>query len=758
MSLVVEALSDVAAFERAQKQWDGLIERTGRHEVFLSHRWLAAWFRHFLGEHTLLVLVVKEGERWVGALPLVMRTVAWRGLPIRFLGLPVNMASGNLRSDLVVGEAAIEVARALVVHLESHCGQWECLELDGFSAGTLGFAALQEAIQASSLRTTTWQVDQELYFLHPTGTWEDYLGTRGRKFRRNLHAASNRLARAAAMRLQTCRAPDALAVGLQAVFDLDSRSTKAGREGVHLLEGAAAGFYRSLVAEFGATGECGIDLICDGNIPVASLLTLYSRGTAFLLHVANAPNAATVSPGRMLFAHLIARAWQDGTCEVDLNGRTRFVQTWSDTARAVLRCTVYSRSVRSRLAFWRDEVLAPARIRASRGHALCPSTPIPRVAQGVTKMVGDALPRALRERPAQYYQDGRTALALGLDALALASGDEVLFPAYHCGSEFEVLRARGYKLRYYPVPLRLEVDVATLERVLTPRTRAVYLIHYLGLPQDVAPIAAFCRARRLLLIEDCAQALYSGSNARSVGLHGDLAIFSLHKFLPLTDGGAAVIGGRRELPPGDGLGARDHLLLALRCAAFASRCAAGRAAALVHIGIAIADAGWHFARIAPIARARAMSDASRRRYLAIDHGTVVARRLQNYRQLHALFSGLAGVEPLLDPGAEGFVPLLFPLWVDNPAPLLASLDRAGIEVGLHWSAIDARFPIEQFPEVVRLKAHLLVMPVHQDMSSDDQARIAHAVASMAYISRPDTALESNSARRNTVQEAITKED
>lgn len=757
MNLVVETLFDVPAFDRARDQWEDLLVRADRSEMFLSHRWLAAWFRHFLADDGLRVLVVKDGTRWLGALPLIEKTRLWRGMRVRTLVLPVNQASGNLRGDFVVSESAAQVARALVAHLEAHSGEWECLELNGLTAGTPGFSALQESILKSTLRTTTWQVDQELYFLRVAGTWDDYLRARGRKFRRTLRGASNRFARAQATVIRTCRTPEELAAGLDAVFALDARSTKAGREGAVLLKGGTGEFYRTLAAKFGATNECCIDIICESETPIASLFTLYTRGTAFLLHIAHTSNAATISPGRMLLAHALERAWNDGLTEVDINGRTAFVQTWSETARALLRCKVYNHAARSRFAFWRDEVFAPARTRGSREYSLCPATPIPRIARGRAGSLPNALPRALRERSVEYYQDGRTALACGLACLRLAPGDEVLFPSYHCGSEFEVLQAKGLTLRYYAVPSRLEVDVATLECAITRATRAVYLIHYLGRPQDVAPIAAFCSARGLVLIEDCAQALYSGSAALPVGMLCDLAIFSLHKFLPVIDGGAAVNRGQGAAPPGERLGARDRLLLALRASAFASRCAAGRAAAFGHIGIALADAVWHFAGFAPITRPRAMSVSSRRHFYATDHAAVVGCRMRNYRQLQRLFSGLAGVEPFIDPNEEGFVPLLFPVWVDNPAPLLAALERAGIEAGLHWSALDARFPVEQFPEVVRLKAHLVVLPVHQDISEDAQARLARAVASLGYLPNRDTVVVSTSMERKCVRATALEE-
>jgi dTDP-4-amino-4,6-dideoxygalactose transaminase len=60
----------------------------------------------------------------------------------------------------------------------------------------------------------------------------------------------------------------------------------------------------------------------------------------------------------------------------------------------------------------------------------------------------------------------------------------VLVPAYHHGSEIEALLQAGLRIRYYEVDRALEPDAAALESLLGPDVRALYLIHYLGFPQD----------------------------------------------------------------------------------------------------------------------------------------------------------------------------------------------------------------------------------------------------------------------------------
>ncbi len=69
----------------------------------------------------------------------------------------------------------------------------------------------------------------------------------------------------------------------------------------------------------------------------------------------------------------------------------------------------------------------------------------------------------------------------------------------------------------------------------------------MGWPQPVEKIAQFCKQRGILLIEDCALALFSSLDSRRLGAHGDFSIFCLYKTLPLPHGGL-LVQNNQELP------------------------------------------------------------------------------------------------------------------------------------------------------------------------------------------------------------------
>src|SRR5256885_10725293 len=77
-----------------------------------------------------------------------------------------------------------------------------------------------------------------------------------------------------------------------------------------------------------------------------------------------------------------------------------------------------------------------------------------------------------------FTHTGRTAIERARRFLDLRPGDEVLAPAYHCGSEIDVFLNAGAALRLFRVTSAAEIDLEDVQKRITSRTRAIYVIHY----------------------------------------------------------------------------------------------------------------------------------------------------------------------------------------------------------------------------------------------------------------------------------------
>src|SRR5712664_3924724 len=124
---------------------------------------------------------------------------------------------------------------------------------------------------------------------------------------------------------------------------------------------------------------------------------------------------------------------------------------------------------------------------------------------------------------------GTDALILALRACGVKVGDEVLLPPFTFVATGSAVSALGAKPVFADIrPETYNLDPAELERRVTPRTRAIVIVHHYGLASDMDPILAFARARRLAVIEDNAQAIGASYKGRRTGSLGDAACLSFY--------------------------------------------------------------------------------------------------------------------------------------------------------------------------------------------------------------------------------------
>ncbi len=124
---------------------------------------------------------------------------------------------------------------------------------------------------------------------------------------------------------------------------------------------------------------------------------------------------------------------------------------------------------------------------------------------------------------------GTDALILALRACGVQAGDEVLVPPFTFVATGSAVSALGAKPIFADIrPDIYNIDSAEFERRVTPRTRAIVVVHLYGLAADMDPILAFAKARKLPVIEDNAQAIGASYKGRRTGSLGDAACVSFY--------------------------------------------------------------------------------------------------------------------------------------------------------------------------------------------------------------------------------------
>lgn len=333
------------------------------------------------------------------------------------------------------------------------------------------------------------------------------------------------------------------------------------------------------------------------------------------------------------------------------------------------------------------------------------------------------------------YGRGSFALAAAVQAVRKKhrAAPTVWLPGYFCDEAGDPLRSDGVEIRYYEVTRNLEPDWERLENEFrNPGVLPILvLVHYFGFPSDTATALDFCRRKNAILVEDAAHVAAPGS---SIGL-APFTVFSPRKLFAIPSIGCLAVADPQDAPPQPVTtgGGQAMVWLAKRVAQKAMKA--------VHIP-------WHtigrgFAAETPPRSTRAPSplpgdrgcDAIAASCLGLvsnDASEVISRRRSNYEVLarHILDSAVA--RPLfesLGAACPYALPVVFP-W--DVAGVARRLQERGIPVS-RWPDLPTEVVMgsREFPVSNELFERILLLPIHQGLTSNDIVLVAAAMREMA---------------------------
>jgi len=154
-----------------------------------------------------------------------------------------------------------------------------------------------------------------------------------------------------------------------------------------------------------------------------------------------------------------------------------------------------------------------------------------------TAFISGKYAKAFEESFAEYLSvkhcvavaNGTDALEIGLKAIGVGAGDEVLVPANTFFATSEAVGNIGAKAVFVDCDAKFyNIDPSKIEEKITPRTKAIIPVHLYGLPAEMDEIMAIAKKYGLKVLEDCAQAHGATYKGKTVGGFGDVATFSFY--------------------------------------------------------------------------------------------------------------------------------------------------------------------------------------------------------------------------------------
>lgn len=160
----------------------------------------------------------------------------------------------------------------------------------------------------------------------------------------------------------------------------------------------------------------------------------------------------------------------------------------------------------------------------------------------------EALARRLGSKHVHACSSGTAAVFTALAACGVGAGDEVIVPPFTFVADIEAVLWLGAIPVFAEIDATLCLDPGSVAAVMSPRTKAVLVVHMCGGMARIDALAELCARRGVTLIEDVAQALGASFHGRHLGTFGTAGAFSFDYVKTITCGeGGAVITDDAEL-------------------------------------------------------------------------------------------------------------------------------------------------------------------------------------------------------------------
>ena len=143
---------------------------------------------------------------------------------------------------------------------------------------------------------------------------------------------------------------------------------------------------------------------------------------------------------------------------------------------------------------------------------------------------------------------GTSALSVALAACGIGAGDEVIIPPFTFVASFEAILTAGAVPIFSEIDETLCLDPKSIPDKITPRTKAVMVVHMCGAMARIDEIQSVCAQNNLVMIEDACQSIGASFNGQPLGTFGRMGCFSFDPVKTITCGeGGAVITDDTDL-------------------------------------------------------------------------------------------------------------------------------------------------------------------------------------------------------------------
>jgi hypothetical protein len=313
----------------------------------MSHHWLTTWWHCFGGKNQLHVIIVKTGNEWVAAAPMMVEDAVMCGVPVRRLCSFYNHHTP--RFEMVVREHSHDIYNSLWNAISQKDAGWDVVLLPQLVAGSPSLSAFERIAQASGWRTGQWAALPSP-FVRLSSESATLFGMVRNKGAANMRRCYRKLCRKGAVDMEVIADPEAVRIAMQDGLRIEAAAWKGQAGTAMRSDPAVERFYVEFAEKAAAAGELRLIFLCVDGKRIAFDYVLRRDRALYAVKIGYDPEYRRYSPGHLLLGMILRDATQDGILEYDFLGADdEWKRLWTNEMREHRWLFMFRDSVRGTL-------------------------------------------------------------------------------------------------------------------------------------------------------------------------------------------------------------------------------------------------------------------------------------------------------------------------------------------------------------------------------------------------------------------------
>ena len=339
--LTITEINDPGRLVDLRPEWDDLADRASPTDPFLRFEYLVPWSKYAAQGGRLRILILRDGGRLSGILPLMTRRAQRLGLGLVKTTFPARGTTPGC--DLIVPEPREGVVRRAFEHLVSD-GPWDVIHLAPLPADSPHIGILERLAAERRLPFLARPHRRGLY-VPIEGTWQEYTRRLSRKTRKELKRLLNQLGGKGTVGFFH-RGGEGVEVGplMEDVVSVTRRSWKWDETSPGFM-----GFLEEFATLLAQQGWLDVSFLSVDERPLAYVFSIRFREKLFAFYSAYDEGYAPFGPGMLLMSLILEHAFETGVRGCHFGTDWSYLERWTHSFNEYTELTIFNNSVASRI-------------------------------------------------------------------------------------------------------------------------------------------------------------------------------------------------------------------------------------------------------------------------------------------------------------------------------------------------------------------------------------------------------------------------